>query len=129
MWKYAHKLCRELPEKNPLPDHLKKYIQTGKAIWDHVRNRLVQRLLEYLEDLAHKDGIAYAKNQDQEKCIETIQLSVLDAWDPTKSKDDAQNWHDYLKKVLKYIRLPQKEEKDWRKLATQDVEARWKTTV
>ena len=125
-WNYAHKLRRDLPVENPQPDHYQQYIELGTAIWDFVRNSLVQRRHDYLNNYALKDGLACAKSPDLGKCIETIHSAVLDNWDHTKSKDDVQNWRDYLKNVMRYMRLPLKEEKVWIKLAIQDVEARWK---
>ena len=71
-----------------------------------------------MEVLITKDGIAYQQDIDKEKHIESIHCAVLDTWDPIKSEDDAQNWYDYLGKVITYIRLSQKEEYSWRKLAT-----------
>ena len=126
MWEYAHHFSRVLPEKNPNDTHVEKYTVLLKLIWDDVRNQLVHFLLEYLENLATTDDIAYKKDPDQEKRIESIHSAVIDTWDPNKSRDDVQNWRDYLGKVMTYIRLPQKEEVSWRKFATLAVEKKWK---
>ena len=126
-WRYAHHLCRALPEnRHSNEDDLKKYAHILIAIWDDVRNTLVKNLLQYLEELATKDGIPYQKSDDQEKCIENIHYAVLHNWDLTKNKNDPNDWKDYLEKSMTYIRLPQKEEDSWRRLATQDIEKRWK---
>ena len=113
-WCYANHFDKNLPKSNPEDRHLQKYADILRSVLDNTYNKLHDRLLEHLQHLTRKYGIlATSFENHSSKNIDSIHKAVLSS---THRFSDQ-----YLSMVLEFLKMPQKQEVEWLRLATEDV--------
>ena len=113
-WCYANHFDKNLPKSDPEDRHLQKYADILRSVLDNTYNKLHDRLLEHLQHLTRKYGIlATSFENHSSKNIDSIHKAVLSS---THRFSDQ-----YLSMVLEFLKMPQKQEVEWLRLATEDV--------
>ena len=113
-WDFANHFDKNLPKVNPEKKHLQTFADILLSVLDNTYNKIHDRLLEHLQQLTRKYGISANNFQyHSSKNIESIHKAVLSS---THQFSDQ-----YLKMVLEFLKLPQKHEVEWLRLATEDV--------
>ena len=117
-WEYANHFDKNLPKDNPEEKHLVQFAKIIVSMMDFVYTKIHDRMLEHLQSLAREYGIfaTYFKSHSS-KNIESIHKAVLSS---TDGYTDA-----YLKMVLEFLKLPQKQKREWLRLAIDDVKAQY----
>ena len=114
MWSFANHLDKSLPKKNPGKQDLDAYIDIMLSMSDFTSNRVHDRLLEYLQSLCRVHSVVSTEFKSQSaKSIESIHAAVLSSASEFNEE--------YLKLVLKFIKLPQHHEVEWLNNAVNDV--------
>ena len=95
-----------------------QFVEMLLRTMDFMYTEIHDRMLEHLQSLSRKYGISatYFKSHSS-KNIESIHKAVLSS---TDRYTDA-----YLKMVLEFFKLPQKQEREWLRLAEDDVMAQY----
>ena len=118
-WEYANHFDKNLPKNNPEETHLWQFVEMLVRIRDFMYTKIHDRMLEHLQSVARKHGIfaTYFSKSHSSKNIESIHKAVLSS---TDRYTDA-----YLKMVLEFFKLPLKQEREWLRLAEEDVQAQY----
>ena len=113
-WIYANHFDKNLPKDNPQENDLLIFMKKLLSILDHAYARIHDRLLEYLQSLAREHNLSATYfDTHSAKNIESIHKAVLSSSDRYNDR--------YLKMVLEFLKLPQKQEGGWLRLAMDDI--------
>lgn len=117
-WGHANHLNKDFPNENPMEKDLETYCSHLMKIHDTTIKSLRKRLLEHLLNLAREKELDLPVNpekRDKEKAltIDRVHSLVLNSSKVCNKE--------YLSRVLEYLKMPQKQERGWLQLATNDV--------
>ncbi len=129
-YEYANHLNKKHPKENPTPADIQSYVHTLGDVFTYVNNRAYERRLEVAQALSRKhelptlvkDGKNVEGCDETGKTLDGIHLAALNPKDKAFSEE-------YLKRVLEFIIVPQKYDKEWIGLVIKDVENKYDIVV
>jgi hypothetical protein len=116
-WGHANHMNKELPKDQPTDEELEKYCTILKKIHLDTIKILNKRLLEHLLGLSTELELPVCpEKKDKERKALTIDKVHREVLNSSKVFNQ-----EYLSRVLQCLKMPQKQERRWLQLATNDV--------
>ena len=116
-WGHANHMNKELPKDQPTDEELEKYCTILKKIHLDTIKILNKRLLEHLLGLSTELELPVCpEKKDKERKALTIDRVHREVLNSSKVFNQ-----EYLSRVLQCLKMPQKQERRWLQLATNDV--------
>ena len=125
-WCHTNHLSKDLPKEHSSEKDLETYCSHLTRIHDVTIINLGKCLLEHLLNLAQEKELELPvkpKKEDKEKAltIDRVHSVVLNSLNVYNKE--------YLSRVLEFIKMPQKQERGWLQLATNDVTERFQVRI